>query len=142
MAFTGNYISQLFRVWVLQGKHNFTASTGNTFKLALYDNTATLNAATESYTATGEITGTGYTAGGATLTNITPAEDNNVGYCSFEDVTWSNASFTARGGLIYNADNNGAVAVLDFGGDRTKANADFVVTFPTNDFLNAIIRIQ
>ena len=143
MSFTGNYIPNSFLSEALRALHNFTVSTGDTFKLALYDDNASFTAATTVYTTDNEVTGTGYSAGGATLTNVTPVSSSNVGFADFADVTFSTVTITARGALIYNSTNgNRVVAVLDFGRDRTKTAADFVVTMPTADALNAIIRIR
>jgi hypothetical protein len=130
------------KVECLQGVHNFTASTGDTFKIALYTSSATLGASTTAYSSTNEVTGTGYTAGGATLTNVTPTSSGTTAFIDFADVTWSTATITARGALIYNSSkSNKAVAVIDFGADKTSTAADFVVTFPVADASNAILRI-
>ena len=131
----------------MQGKHNFTATTGHTFKLALYDSTATLNAATTDYTTTNEVTGTGYTAGGATLTCISPTSGGTTAWADFADLVFSTVTLTARGGLIYNTTTDGgvgttdAVAVLDFGANKTKTAADLTITFPSADASNAIVRV-
>lgn len=126
-----------FKVEKLRAIHNFD-SGGDVFKLALYDDTATLGAATTAYTATGEITGTGYTAGGNTLVNITPTASGTIGVTSFETTGWTGA-LTARGGLIYNSSKaNRSVAVLDFGSNKTSA-VSFVVQFPTPIGTAAII---
>jgi hypothetical protein len=132
-----------FKVELLKGVHDFTNSTGSTFKIALYTSSATLGATTTAYSATNEVSGTGYTAKGNTLTNVTPTSNTTTAYTDFADTTWSTASFTANGALIYNEDAAGdpAVAVLAFGGDYTATNGDFTVQFPTADKDNAIIRI-
>lgn len=134
-----------FKGEVMQALHNFTASTGNTFKIALYTSTATYGAATTAYSATNEITntsGTAYTAGGATLTNITPTTSGTTGFADFADVSWSSASFTANGAMIYNSTNsNRAVCLLAFGGDKVVSSGTFTIVFPTADATNAIIRI-
>jgi hypothetical protein len=131
-----------FKKELLEGKHDFTTSTGSTFKIALYDSTASLTQSTTAYTATGEVTGTGYTAGGATLTNVTPVIASGVAYVDFADVTWSSSTITARGALIYNSSqSNAAVLVLDFGVDRSSSASDFTVTFPTAGAISGIIRI-
>jgi len=131
-----------FKVDLLKGVHNFTASTGDSFKIALYTSSATLGASTTAYSATNEVSGTGYTAGGAALTEVTPTSSGTTAYVDFSDATWSSASITARGALIYNAsDSNKAVAVLDFGADKVSTNGDFTVQFPTADSSSAIIRI-
>jgi len=131
-----------FKQELLQGLHNFTASTGDTFKIALFTSAATLGASTTAYSSDNEVSGTGYTAGGATLTNVTPTTSGTTALVDFEDVTWETASFTARGSLIYNASKgNRAVVVNDFGSDKTASGGDFQITFPAADASNAIIRI-
>lgn len=131
-----------FKVELLTGTHNFTNSTGDTFKLALYTNSATLDASTTAYSATNEASGTGYSAGGGTLVNVTPTSSGTTAFTDFSDLTFSSATITARGCLIYNStDSDKAVAVLDFGGDKTSTNGDFTIQFPTADANNAIIRI-
>ncbi len=127
----------VFKVNLLNGAVNFTSGT---FKMALYTALADLNADTLAYTTINEISGTGYTAGGKTLTNIVPTSSNNVAYISFDPLTWNPASFTARGALIYNSATNAAVAVLDFGSDKTATNT-FTVTFPAATSSSAIIRL-
>ena len=114
---------------------------GNTYKIALYTANATLNSTTLAYTTDNEATGGGYTAGGKVLTPIAPAYDAtvNVAYVSFANVSWSSASFTCRGALIYNSTTGAAVAVLDFGNDKTASNT-FTITFPTDNASNAVIR--
>lgn len=131
-----------FKQEALEGVHDFTS---HTFKIALYTSSATLSAATTAYSATNEASGTGYTAGGETLT-VTGGAVNVSGttaYVDFSDVTWSSATITARGALIYNstAAGNPAVAVLDFGADKTSTDGDFTVQFPTSDASTAILRI-
>jgi hypothetical protein len=132
-----------FKVELLKGVHDFTNSTGSTFKIALYTSSATLDATTTAYSATNEVSGTGYTAKGNTLTNVTPTSSSTTAYTDFADTTWSSATITANGALIYNEDAAGdpAVAVLAFGGDKTSTNGDFTIQFPTADASNAIIRI-
>jgi hypothetical protein len=133
-----------FKVELLTGTHDFTNSTGNTFKMALYTNAATLDATTTAYTASNEVAnGNGYTTAGETLTNVTPTSSSTTAYTDFADVTWTTASFTARGALIYNdtASGDPAVCVLDFGADYTATNGDFTVQFPTANATDAIIRI-
>lgn len=129
----------VFKKNCLSGLENFAAGTPYVYKIALYTAFAELSYNTLIYTTTNEITGTGYTAGGNTLTPIVPATDEQVAYISFQNTTWSPASFTARGALIYNSTTNAAVAVLDFGSDKTATNT-FTVTFPTANATNAIIR--
>ena len=136
-----------FKQELLEAKHNFLLSGGHTFKIALFDSTATLDASTTDYSTSDEIVGVGYTAGGNTLTRIDPNTDGTTAYVDFADTTWSSATITAGGALIYNTTTGGgsgttnAVAVLDFGGDKTSTNGDFVIQFPTADATNAIIRI-
>ena len=129
----------VFKKNCLSGLENFAAGTSYVYKIALYTAFAELSYNTLIYTTTNEITGTGYTAGGNTLTPIVPATDEQVAYISFQNTTWSPASFTARGALIYNSTTNAAVAVLDFGSDKT-ATSTFTVTFPTANATDAIIR--
>ena len=132
-----------FKVELLKGVHDFTNSTGSTFKIALYTSSATLDATTTAYSATNEVSGTGYTAKGNTLTNVTPTSSSTTAYTDFADTTWSSSTITANGAVIYNEDAAGdpAVCVLAFGGDKTSTNGDFTVQFPTPDASNAIIRI-
>jgi len=143
MAFTGNYMCTSFKKELMTATHDFTASTGNTFKLAMYTNSASFTAATTAYTATNEVSGTGYSAGGGTLTNVTPTTSGTTAYADFADLTFSTATITARGALIYNdtAAGDPSVVVLDFGGDKTSTAGDFTIVFPTADASNAIIRI-
>ena len=143
MAFTGNFLCTSFKVELLAGTHNFTNSTGDTFKLALYDNSASFTAATTAYTATNEVSGTGYSAGGGSLTNVTPTSSSTTAFIDFADLTFSTATITARGALIYNssAAGNPAVCILDFGADKTSTAGDFTIVFPTADASNAIVRI-
>lgn len=136
-----------FKKELLERKHDFNASSGHTFKIALYTSAANLDASTTAYSATNEVSGTGYTPGGATLTNIDPTSSGTTAFVDFADVTWSSATITAAGALIYNTTTDGgssttnAVAVISFGGDKTSTNGDFVVQFPTADASNAIIRL-
>jgi len=142
MAFSGNHLCTSFKKELLEGLHDFNASGGNVYKLALYDNTATLDASTTVYTTSGEISGTGYSAGGGTLTNVDPTSSGTTGFCDFDDLTFSTATITARGALIYNSTNgNRAVCVLDFGADKTSTAGDFTIVMPTADSSTAIIRI-
>ena len=142
MAFSGNYMCTSFKKELLFGVHDF-ANGADTFNIALYTSSATLGATTTAYTATNEVSGTGYTAGGETLTNVTPSSSGTTAFTDFADVTWTNATITARGALIYNDTEAGdpAVVVLDFGSDKTSTAGDFVIQFPTADASNAIIRI-
>lgn len=123
--------------------HDFTTSTGDTFKIALYTSSATNGAATTAYSATNEVSGTGYTATGNTLTNVTPTTSGTTAYTDFADTTWSTATITAASCLIYNdtAAGDPSVLVQDFGGDKTSTAADFTISFPTADASNAILRL-
>ena len=132
-----------FKQELLEAKHNFLASGGNTFKLALYTSSATLGAATTAYSVTNEASGTGYSAGGAALTNIDPSSSGTTALTDFDDLTFSSATITANGALIYNdtASGDPAVCSLAFGGDKTSTAGDFTIQFPAADASNAIIRI-
>jgi len=144
MAFTGNFMCTSFKVELMRAIHNFTASTGNTFKLALYTNSASFTAATTAYTTTNEVTASGsYAAGGGTLTNVTPTSSGTTAFTDFADISFTTATITARGALIYNdtATGDPTVVVLDFGSDKTSTSGTFQVIFPTADASNAIIRI-
>lgn len=143
MAFTGNFMCTSFKTELLTGTHDFTNGTGDTFKLALYTNSASFTAATTAYTVTNEVSGSGYSAGGGTLTNVTPTSSGTTAFTDFADLTFSAATITARGALIYNdtAAGDPAVVVLDFGSDKTSTAGDFTIVFPTADASNAIIRI-
>ena len=131
-----------FKQEILVGTHNLTASSGDTFKLALFTSSASLGAATTAYSTSNEVSGTGYSAGGATLTSVTPTTDGTTAVCDFSDVSFTSASFTANGCLIYNSSQSDkAVAVIAFGGDKTVSSGTFTIQFPTADASNAIIRI-
>ena len=131
-----------FKKELLEAVHNFKNSGGDTFKIALYTSSASLGAATTAYSTTNEISGTGYTAGGNTLTRVDPSSSGTTGFTDFANTTWSSATITARGALIYNdTDSDKAVAVLDFGADKTSTSGDFTIQFPAADASNAIIRI-
>ena len=149
-------VTTSFKSELLQGIHNFhngsgggtttTTGTGNTFKIALYTSSATLAASTTAYATTNEVSGTNYTAGGNTLTNVDPSASGTTALTDFADTTWSTATITANGALIYNSSTtagsaNRAVVVLAFGGDKTSTAGDFTVSFPAADASNAIIRI-
>jgi len=136
MAFTGNFTCNSFKNGLLEGAFNFDSGT---FYIALYNNTATLNADTSAYTTVGEVVASGYTAGGEILTP-TQSISNGVSFVSFGSVSWSGA-FTARGALIYKAGDNGAICVLDFGSDKTSTTT-FTVTFPTASSTDALIRLS
>ena len=131
-----------FKQELLVGTHNFTASSGNTFKLALYTSSASLGADTTAYTTSNEVSGTGYTAAGAALTSVTPTTSGTTAFCDFADLTFSSSTITANGALIYNdTQSDKAVCTLAFGGDKTSTSGDFTISFPTADATNAIIRI-
>ena len=131
-----------FKQELLVGTHNFTASSGNSFKLALYTSSASLGAGTTAYTTSNEVSGTGYTAAGAALTSVTPTTSSTTALCDFSDLTFSSSTITANGALIYNdTQSDKAVCALAFGGDKTSTAGDFTITFPTADASNAIIRI-
>jgi len=131
-----------FKQELMQALHDFDNPGGNTFKIAMYTSSATLGASTTAYTATNEVTGTNYTAGGNTLSAVTPTSSGTTAFTDFADTTWTSATITANGALIYNNTNtNRAVAVLAFGGDKTSTNGDFTIVFPAADASNAIIRI-
>ena len=145
MAFTGNYMCTSFKVALLNGEMDFSSNTSQAFKIALYTSSATLDETTTAYSTTNEVSGTGYTAGGNTLTIATnPTSDagGTVAYLDFSDTTWTSSSITARGALIYKSGGtNPAVAVLDFGADKTTNNETFTITFPTSSATTGIIRI-
>jgi hypothetical protein len=144
MAFTGNFMCTSFKVELMQAVHNFTTSTGNTFKLALYDNSASFTAATTAYTASNEVSASGtYAAGGGTLTNVTPTSTGTTAFTDFADLSFTSATITAYGALIYNdtAAGDPSVCVLDFGGAKTSTAGTFTIVFPTADASSAIIRI-
>jgi len=136
-----------FKQQLLQAQHNFSASGGDTFKLALFTSAATLGASTTDYSTSNEVVGTGYTAGGGTLTNVNPTTSGTTAFTDFADLTFSSATITANGALIYNTTTGSgtgttdAVVVLAFGGDKTSTSGDFTIQFPTADASNAIIRI-
>lgn len=151
MAFTGNFMATSFKLQLLSGIHAFNttvvraATTADTFKIALYTSAATLDASTTVYSSTNETTntaGTAYVAGGNTLTGSTTSSSGTTAWADFADSSWSTASFTARGALIYNSSQGDkAVVVLDFGADKTASAGTFTIVFPTADANNAIIRI-
>ena len=132
-----------FKKELLEAVHNFKDSGGDTFKIALYTSSASLGAATTAYATTNEIAdGNGYSTGGNTLTRVDPSSSGTTGFTDFANTTWSSATITARGALIYNSsDSNKAVAVLDFGADKSSTSGDFTIQFPAADASNAIIRI-
>ena len=143
MAFSGNFMCTSFKKEILEAVHNFKNSGGDTFKIALYTNSASFDASTTAYTTSNEVSGTGYSAGGNTLTRVDPTTSGTTAFTDFADTTWSSSTITARGAMIYNdtAAGNPAVVILDFGSDKTSTNGDFTVVFPTADASNAIIRI-
>ena len=132
-----------FKVELLQGVHNFTNSSGNTFNIALYTSSASLGAGTTAYTTSNEVSGTNYTAKGQALTNVTPTSSSTTALTDFTDETFSNVTLTARGALIFNDSASGdpAVCVLDFGSDKSASSGDFTIVFPAADSSNAIKRI-
>ena len=138
-----------FKVELLQAIHSFGPTSPDTFKVALYTASANIGPTTTVYTTTNEVVGTGYTAGGNTLViSTSPTSGNNqagvpTAFVSFSNTTWTNASFTARGALIYNStEGNKSVSVLDFGADKTVSNDTFQIIFPTADATSAIVRIS
>lgn len=136
-------ICNSFKAELATGTHDFTASTGDTFKLALFTSSATLSSATTAYSSSNEVSGTGYSAGGNTLTSVTPTLSGSTAILDFDDTSWSTATITARGALLYNSSKaNRAVAIFDFGSDRISTASTFLITFPAADSSNAIIRIS
>ena len=127
----------------MEAKHNFLNSGGSTFNIALYTSSASLDAATTAYTTSNEVSGTGYTAKGTSLTRVDPSTSGTTALTDFSDATFSSATITARGAMIFNDSASGdpAVCILDFGADKASTNGDFTVQFPTADASNAIIRI-
>ncbi len=145
MAFSGNFMCTSFKVELMKAVHNFTTGTGNTFKLALYDNSASFTAATTAYTATNEVANSGtYAAGGGALTNVTPTSSGTTAFTDFADLSFTSATITAFGAMIYNdsAAGDPSVCILDFGGAKTSTSGTFTIIFPTADSTNAIIRIS
>ena len=147
MAFTGNAMCTSFKKELLEGKHDFTNGQ-DVYKLALYTNSASFTAATTAYTTSNEVSASGsYSAGGGSLTNVTPTTSGTTAFTDFADLTFTSATITARGALIYNTQAGGGsgttntVVVLDFGSDKSSTSGDFQVVFPTADATNAIIRI-
>ena len=135
-------ICNSFKQELLVGTHNFTATTGDQFKLALFTSSATLGAGTTAFGTGNEVTGTGYTSGGVNLTSVTPTLDSSTAVCDFADVSFTSASFTANGALIYNSsESNAAVAAIAFGADKTVSSGTFTIQFPTAGATTAIIRL-
>ena len=132
-----------FKIALLDGEMDFSSDTSQSFKIALYTSSATLSAATTAYSTTNEVSGTGYDAGGKALTiAANPASSGTTAFLDFSDVTWSSSSITARGALIYKrATGNPAIAVIDFGENKQSSSGNFVISFPTADANNAIIRV-
>jgi hypothetical protein len=147
MAFTGSFMCTSFKDELLEGVHDFRLSGGDTFKLALYTNSASFTAATTAYTVTDEVGDSGsYAAGGGTLTNVSPAVSGTTAFVDFADLAFTSATITARGALIYNTTpahtyTNPTCVVLDFGSDKTSTAGTFTIQFPAADASNAIIRI-
>ena len=143
MAFSGNFMCTSFKKELMEAVHNFKNSGGNTFRIALYTNSASFTAATTAYTSSNEVSGTNYTAKGNSLTRVDPTTSITTAYTDFADSTWSSSTITARGALIFNDSASGdpSVCVLDFGSDKSSSSGDFTVVFPTASSSAAIIRI-
>lgn len=144
MAFTGNFMCTSFKVELMKGIHNFSAAGGNTFKLALYNNSASFTAATTAYTSTNEVGNSGsYSTGGGSLTNIDPTSSGTTAFTDFNDISFTTATITAYGAMIYNDSATGdpSVVILDFGGAKTSTNGTFQIIFPAATSSDAIIRI-
>ena len=137
-------VANSFKGELLQGTHNFTAATGNVFKLALYTSAATLNSATTVYANTNEVANSGqYVTGGGVLTNVSPVVSSGVAFIDFSDLSFTGVTLTARGALIYNTSaTNKAVCVLDFGSDKTATSGTFTIQFPADTTSAAILRIS
>ena len=147
MAFSGNFMCTSFKQELLEAKHDFTNGQ-DVYKLALYDNSATFTAATTAYTTSNAVSASGsYSAGGGALTNVTPTTSGTTAFTDFADKTYTSATITARGALIYNTQTGGGsgttntVVVLDFGSDKSSTSGDFQIVFPTAAAGSAIIRI-
>ena len=143
MAFSGNFMCTSFKKELMEAKHNFLNSGGNTFRMALYDDDSSFTAATTAYTSTDEISGTNYTAKGESLTRVDPTTSSTTAYTDFADTSWSTATFSAMGAMIFNDSASGdpSVVILDFGALKTATAGTFTVAFPAADASNAIIRI-
>jgi hypothetical protein len=143
MAFSGNFMCTSFKKELMEAKHNFLNSGGSTFQIALYTDSASFTAATTAYTSSNEITGTNYTAKGNTLTRVDPTTSSTTAYTDFADTSWSTATFSAMGAMIFNDSASGdpAVVILDFGALKTATAGTFTIAFPAADASNAIIRI-
>ena len=143
MAFSGNFMCTSFKKELMEAKHNFLNSGGSTFQIALYTDSASFTAATTAYTTSNEISGTNYSAKGNTLTRVDPTTSSTTAYTDFADTSWSTATFSAMGAMIFNDSASGdpSVVILDFGALKTATAGTFTVAFPTADASNAIIRI-
>ena len=144
MAFTGNFMPTSFKVQILKGVHNFSTGSGQTFKLALYNNSASFNATTTAYVTTNEVAASGsYALGGGTLTKVTPTSSGTTALTDFADISFTSATITAFGALMYNNTATGkpAVAVLAFGGSKASTAGTFTIVFPAATATGAIIRI-
>ena len=143
MAFSGNFMCTSFKKELMEAKHNFLNSGGNTFQIALYTDSASFTAATTAYTTSNEISGTNYSAKGNTLTRIDPTTSSTTAYTDFADSSWSTATFSAMGAMIFNdtASGDPSVIILDFGALKTATAGTFTIAFPAADSSNAIIRI-
>jgi hypothetical protein len=143
MAFSGNFMCTSFKKELMEAKHNFLNSGGSTFQIALYTDSASFTAATTAYTTSNEISGTNYTAKGNTLTRVDPTTSSTTAYTDFADTSWSTATFSAMGAMIFNDSASGdpAVVILDFGALKTATAGTFTIAFPAADASNAIIRI-
>jgi len=143
MAFSGNFMCTSFKKELMEAKHNFLLSGGSTFQIALYTDSASFTAATTAYTTSNEISGTNYSAKGNTLTRIDPTTSSTTAYADFADTSWSTATFSAMGAMIFNdtASGDPSVIILDFGALKTATAGTFTIAFPAADASNAIIRI-
>lgn len=148
MAFTGNFMATSFKTQLLEGAHDFRITGGDTFKLALYTNSASFTAATAAFTATNEVANSGtYVSGGGDLTRVNPTSSGTTAFTDFADLSFTSATITARGALIYNSTpahtyTNPVALVLDFGADKTSTSGTFTIQFPTADASNAVLRIS
>ena len=143
MAFSGNFMCTSFKKELMEAKHNFLLSGGNTFQIALYTDSSSFTAATTAYTTSNEIRGTNYSAKGNTLTRIDPSSSGTTALTDFADTSWSTATFSAMGAMIFNDSASGdpSVVILDFGALKTATAGTFTIAFPAADASNAIIRI-
>ena len=143
MAFSGNFMCTSFKKELMEGVHNFKNSGGSTFQIALYTDSASFTAATTAYTTSNEISGTNYSAKGNTLTRVDPSSSGTTAFTDFADSSWSTATFSAMGAMIFNDSASGdpSIVILDFGALKTATAGTFTVAFPAADASNAIIRI-